>query len=108
MTKFTQTVSTADSDLKSGFGQSLNAKQREFLAVHEVMEDKRRKVSLPTFRRHCAGVNEWAQEHGYAVGKERGLHLDSDCCVQVYHSIFNGSPCYYLDWSCHQFIWTQD
>lgn len=66
--------------------------------------DAEHKVTFATFARHC----DWqptARALGYAVGQQRGLHLHKDRCVSFYRSVWQGKPCYYMDWSAIDHIY---
>ena len=65
-----------------------------------------RTVTLATLRRHCADLDDWARTMSYAVGAERGLHLDKDWAVSYHKSRYDGRPCYYIDHSRIEHIWT--
>ena len=59
-------------------------------------------VSYRTMRRHCAGLTQWAKNHGY----DRHLPLSHDFHVSYHKGVYRGAPCYYLVWSGIEFIWT--
>lgn len=69
------------------------------------MQDRARDITYRTFRKHCAGVDEWAASVGYAVGRKKGLHLQDDFAVSFYKSWYAGKPCYYVRWSSIEHIW---
>jgi hypothetical protein len=74
----------------------------------QAMIDAGRDVTYETFQRHCAGLAEWAVEHGYEGPHERGgLHIKNDWHVGYFKSTFRGRPCYYMSWSGIEFIWTK-
>lgn len=63
-----------------------------------------RLVTFTTFARHC-DWKPFARNHGYAIGRQKGLHLKDDRCVRFYRSVWRGSPCYYMDWSAIDHIY---
>ncbi|MGA2260810.1 MAG: hypothetical protein ABSH28_05170 [Acidobacteriota bacterium] len=67
------------------------------------MIDSATKVTLDTILRHCRGIEEWAEGHGYG----RWLPLERDLYVGYYRGRFLGVRCYYVDWSGIEFIWTR-
>ena len=44
---------------------------------------------------------------GYATGNQTGLRLVDDYAVHFYRSRYNGVPCYYIDHSSIEHIWTK-
>ena len=43
----------------------------------------------------------------YATGSQRGLHLKDDWAVHFYRSRYDGAPCYYIEHSLIEHIWTR-
>lgn len=70
------------------------------------MIDSSNKVSYLTMLKHCEGLLKWAAEHGYSHRSDQGVTLKKDWAVSYHKSTFRGAPCYYLCWSCIEFIWT--
>ncbi len=64
-----------------------------------------RPVTFDTFLSHCAGVQDWAREHGYMRNRQRGLTLRQDSFVRFYRSEWRGERCYFIRWSAIEFIW---
>ena len=58
-------------------------------------------VTLATIRKHCEGLKEWEEQHGYG----RHLALSKDWHVGFYKSKYRGQPCYYIRWSAIESIW---
>ena len=71
------------------------------------MTERARPVTLRTLRRHCRYLREWEKDTGYATGNQIGLHLKDDWAVRFYRSRYNGMPCYYIDHSSIDHIWTK-
>lgn len=72
------------------------------------MVDQAVPVSLATIRRRCADFNGFLRLLGYAVGRERGLHIARDWSVRYYRSIYRGTPCYFVDWSAIEYIFVEN
>ena len=72
--------------------------------IHK-MVDNAQFVTFATFRRNCAGVDEWAKQAGYSVGPEKGLHLGADFAVSFHKSRYAGRLCYYIRHSAIEYIW---
>lgn len=70
------------------------------------MVEAGRDVSFATFARHC-DWQQFAIEHLYATGSERGLHLKDDWHVGYYRSTWRGAPCYYVKHSAIEHIFTR-
>ena len=72
------------------------------------MTEAARPVTLRTLARHCAGLAEWARAQGYSTGRERGLRLKDDWAVSFHKSSYDGRPCYYIDHSRIEYVWTRE
>ena len=70
---------------------------RELCAMIERAED----ITLATIKRHCAGLDLWAIQHGYG----RHLPMDKDWGLRFQKSTFNGHTVYIVQWSRIEFIW---
>jgi len=70
------------------------------------MVEKAREISYRTFRKHCEGLDDWAQAMGYFRHPSQGLTLKNDWHVTYYKSVFQGKPCYFLVHSAIEYIWT--
>lgn len=53
------------------------------------------------------GLDEWAVSKGYDLDPEEGLTLAQDWHVSYYQSVYDGRPCFFLQWSGIEFIWTE-
>ena len=73
----------------------------------DAMVDRAREITLATLARHCPDLAIWCREMSYAVGAQKGLHLKDDWAVRFFKSRYCGKPCYYIDHSCVEHIWTQ-
>jgi len=73
----------------------------------DAMTEQARPVTLATLRRHCQDLPEWERDMGYATGNEIGLHLKDDWAVRFYRSRYDDMPCYYIDHSSIEHIWTK-
>lgn len=63
-------------------------------------------VSYDTFRRNCAGLDEWAIEHGYEARGVSTLRHDRE--VRYFRSMFKGHPCFFLSSRDGiNYVWTQ-
>lgn len=69
------------------------------------MIDDERPIIFETFLGRCAGVQRWAEEHGYAKNHLFGLTLREDTLVRFYRSKWRGERCYFIRWSAIEFIW---
>lgn len=75
-------------------------------SIHD-MVDRAREVTYQTLRKHCDGVDQFAAGLGYDTGNERGgLRLKDDFAVSFHKSLYRGKPCYYVDHSRIEYIWT--
>lgn len=59
-------------------------------------------ITYRTMLRHCEGLLKWAESRGY----DRHLRLQNDWHVSFHKSTFQGQPCYFLQWSGIEYIWT--
>ena len=73
----------------------------------DAMTEQARPVTLATLRRHCQDLPQWERDMGYATGNQTGLRLVDDYAVRFYRSRYNGKPCYYIDHSSIEHIWTE-
>ena len=64
-------------------------------------------VTYRTMMLNCNGLLPWAKAHGYAK-RGPGLTLRADWAVTFHKSKYRGKPCYYLQWSGIEYIWTKD
>ena len=71
------------------------------------MTERARPVTLATLRRRCQDLPEWERYMSYATGSQKGLHLKDDRAVHFYKSRYDGAPCYYIDHSSIEHIWTR-
>ena len=71
------------------------------------MTEQARPVTLATLRRHCQCLPDWERSMSYATGRQRGLHLKDDWAVHFYKSRYDGAPCYYIDHSRIEHVWTR-
>ena len=65
-------------------------------------------ITWNTFLRHCPieeirYIFNWYDYHG-----EGGLHLKDDWCASFHKSTYRGTPCYYIEHSGIEYIWTQE
>lgn len=75
----------------------------------EEMEDAAVEIKYSTARRHLGHLlSDWAQSHGYIVGRGRGLRLKQDYRVRYYKSTYAGKPCIDIDWSAIDNIFVKD
>ena len=70
------------------------------------MTERARPVTLATLRRHCQGLHDWERSMSYATGSQKGLHIKDDWAVRFYKSVYAGKPCYYIDHSRIEHVWT--
>ena len=78
---------------------------REDVPALRDMIDNATDVSLSTVRRWC-DLSGFEDDHSYAVGPERGLHLKDDWHVSYHKSRWRGRPCYYIRHSAIEHIFT--
>ena len=72
------------------------------------MIEHARPVTLRTLRKHCVGLRDWERDMGYAVGAgKKGLRLKNDWAVSFHKSRYDGRPCYFIDHSRIERIWTR-
>ena len=75
-------------------------------AINE-MVNVSKEVTLKTLLKNCFGIKEWAKEKGYdSLCGKNGLSLKHDRGVSFRKSKFGGKQCYYICWSCIEYIWT--
>jgi hypothetical protein len=67
------------------------------------MVNKAREISFTTFAKNC-DYQELARSMGYAVGREKGLHLKDDLYVRFYVSEFEGKKVYFINQSAIEWI----
>ena len=72
----------------------------------DAMTERARPVALATLRRHCRNLPSWERFNGYATGSKKGLHLKDDWAVHFYKSRYDGVPCYYIEHSSIEHVWT--
>jgi hypothetical protein len=77
------------------------------VAALNAMIEAETDITLRTMRGHCAGLAEWAADHGYEANKRHGLTLAGDWHVSYHRSTYGGKRCYFLRWSAIEFIWCQ-
>lgn len=74
---------------------------------HSAMQN----VSYRTMLKHCDGLLDWAEEHGYDLWRNaadsHGLTLRDDWAVSYHKSFFENRRCYYLVWSGIEHIWVE-
>ena len=66
------------------------------------MVDRARQITWQTFARRVRW-REWAASMGYG---RTGLHPRDDYAVSFHKSIFRGQPCYYVEHSRIEFVFT--
>jgi len=66
------------------------------------MVDHGRKITYQTFIKHV----EYADTYNMFCRDFGWKTLKNDHCVRYYKSKFQGVPCYYLDHSAIEYIWT--
>ncbi len=71
------------------------------------MTEQARPVTLATLRCHCQDLPEWERDMGYATSNQIGLHLKDDWAVHFYKARYDGAPCYYIEHSLIEHIWTK-
>jgi hypothetical protein len=73
------------------------------------MCDDAEEIDYHEFVVACDGVDEWAIAHGYAPAHTEGdLTLCKDWHVTFNKSTYDGRPCYFLQWSGIEYIWTAE
>jgi len=73
------------------------------------MVDQSREVTFETLRKHVGTDNlkdmfpfyDWGNGHG-------GLRMKDDYCVSYYKSRYNGCPCYYVEHSRIEYVFTKE
>lgn len=98
--KMKQLVIDVD-DWVNGWG----SQQNTLLDIADELVYNEREISYKTFRANCEGVDKWAVQNGYGVGKKAGIKLNKDCHVRFYKSKIQGKICYYLTWSGYDIVW---
>lgn len=72
------------------------------------MVDNAKEVTYATIKKHCDGLEEFETGLCYdAETKRGGLTLENDYAVGFYKSTYNGRPCYYIEHSRIEYIWTK-
>ena len=72
------------------------------------MVDAAREVTLRTLRRHVSTEELKGVFGFYTWGVGPGLHLKNDWAVSYHKSTYDGQPCYYVDHSSIEYIFTQE
>lgn len=73
------------------------------------LTDSAVEVTYRTFRKHCEGLDGWADRMGYVKDPQHGgLHLSGDWSVSFHKGTYAGVPCYFIDHSRIEYIWTLD
>ena len=70
------------------------------------MKDTAREVTYRTFRKHCEGLDDWAEAMSYFRHPAQGLTLKNDWHVAYFKGEYMGKPCYFLTHSAIEHIWT--
>ena len=76
----------------------------------DAMTDSAREITYRTLRRVIGGdiLDEWASNMKYDVGNERGgLRLKDDWHVTYHKSTYDSKPCYYIQHSGIEYIFTR-
>lgn len=68
------------------------------------MVDEAQPVSFREISKNCSGVPEWLKQMGY--GRGTGLAITKDWHVGFGKSRYQGVPCYYIDHSSIEYVWT--
>lgn len=71
------------------------------------MRDKARPITYRTMRQHCGDLKQVAMSLGYEHNTRKGLTLKEDGYVRYYKSTYLSRPCYFLEWSGIEHIWTK-
>jgi hypothetical protein len=73
------------------------------------MDDAAVEIKYSTARRYLGELlDDWAEAHGYLVGRGRGLRLRHDYAVRYYKSTYDGKPCIDVDWSAIDNIFVRE
>ena len=76
-----------------------------------VMVDVATEVTYRAIQKNCQGLRAWAHQMGYATSRaeiSRGeLTLKRDWSLPYYRSRYAGQPCYYVEHSKIEYIWTR-
>ncbi len=66
-------------------------------------------VKYQTLRRHCAGLADWLLWKG-VVSDRHGMvkALERSYFVSFKKGLYDGMPCYFVDWSGIEFIWVHE
>lgn len=62
-------------------------------------------ITYKTAQKHCTGLMAWAVDKGYELNRREGLTLANDFSVSFHKSVYDGMPCYYVQWSGIEYIW---
>lgn len=71
----------------------------------KAMLEQKRRITYPTFQRHCHALRLWARLMEYDRTRAEGLTLRDDRHVQYYRSRFRQQICYFLRHSGVEHIW---
>ena len=68
------------------------------------MVDAARDITYRTALKHMTDLLIWARARGYEA-REPGVTLRTDWHVSFHKSVYQGKPCYYVQWSGIEYIW---
>jgi len=71
----------------------------------DALLDAAEEVSFTEALEHCEGLLAWAEAKGYS---EDDFPLKGDWHVNYLRSTYDGQPCYVVQWSGIEYIWTAD
>jgi hypothetical protein len=78
--------------------------------IHAMVEQAQQ-ITWATFKQHVSPTDllEFERNGGYDTGHERGgLRLSKDWAVSYWRSTYQGQPCYYLEHSSIEYVYTRD
>lgn len=66
-------------------------------------------VKYKTMQRNCEGLSYWLLWKGVVTDRQGMVRaLDESDCVAFKRSVYDGMPCYFVDWSGIEFIWIKE
>ena len=72
------------------------------------MQEVATPITYETMRRHCEGLSDWLLWKGVVTDRYGMVKaLKRSPWVSFKKSWYAGIPCYFVDWSCIEFIWLE-
>lgn len=70
------------------------------------MTDAAKPTTWRAIKANCEWADRWADGMGY-VTRGKGLRIEKDFAISFHKSTYDGKPCYYIDHSRIEHVWTK-